>query len=158
MAVLVGTLSNKGGREQRNRQEIGAGATSREFRGFATRATGTKKPPCRRRLPTMIRGLLPRPRGFPLPGSFLLASLFCAEKWIFPENLVLCITLIYCNSLKLPQSLTYPTKKIKFRLAQIATTWMQAHTVPKQTSPSTNSALITNIHHCISVQCSGAQL
>ena len=97
----MGALSNKGGREQRNRQEIGAGATSREFRGFATRATGTKKPPCRRRLPTMIRGLLPSPRGFPLPGSFLLACLFCAEKWIFPENFC---TLHNIDLLQLPQT------------------------------------------------------
>ena len=94
-----------GAREQRNRQEIGAGATSREFRGFATRATGTKKPPCRRRLPTMIRGLLQSPRGFPLPGSFLVPRsmagksvhlafygqckiiCFVVKKGIFPENL-----------------------------------------------------------------------
>ena len=137
------------GREQRNREEIGAGATSREFRGFAFR----------------VRGASPVPGSFLVPRSVdgkgdraLQACLFCAQKWIFPENLVLCIALIYCTSLKLPQSLTYTTKKIKFRLVQIATTWMQADTVPKQTSPSTNSALITNIHHCISVQCSGAQL
>ena len=42
-------LSNKSGRGQRNREEIGAGATEKEFyfsRGFAARAPGSTKPPC----------------------------------------------------------------------------------------------------------------
>ena len=60
--LWLGALSNKGGREQRNREEIGAGATfSRSFaasplvparfaanfatRGFASRAPGSTKPP-----------------------------------------------------------------------------------------------------------------
>ena len=40
----LGALSNKGGRGQRNREEVGAGV--REFRGFAARAPGSTKPPC----------------------------------------------------------------------------------------------------------------
>ena len=42
----LGALStcNKGGRGQRNREEIGAGVL--EFRGFAARAPGSTKPPC----------------------------------------------------------------------------------------------------------------
>ena len=54
-------LSNKGGRGQKNREEIGAGAIvfiflaasplvlarfAREFRGFAARAPSSTKPPC----------------------------------------------------------------------------------------------------------------
>ena len=37
----------------------------------------------------------------PLPGSFLLACLFCAEKWIFPENFC---TLHNIDLLQLPQT------------------------------------------------------
>ena len=51
-------LSNKGGRGQKNREEIGAGVLflaasplvlarfAREFRGYAARAPGSTKPPC----------------------------------------------------------------------------------------------------------------
>ena len=40
-------LSNKGGRGQKNREEIGAGATGFSFsRGFAARAPASTKPPC----------------------------------------------------------------------------------------------------------------
>ena len=58
----LGELSNKGGRGQRNREEIGAGATffyfsrgfaarslalrARIFRGYAAPAPGSTKPPC----------------------------------------------------------------------------------------------------------------
>ena len=50
----LGALSNKGGRGQRNGEEIGAEATSplvlarfaREFRGYAAPAPGLTKPPC----------------------------------------------------------------------------------------------------------------
>ena len=49
----LGALSNKGGRGQRNREEIGAEATfyfsrgfAREFRGYAAPAPGSTKPPC----------------------------------------------------------------------------------------------------------------
>ena len=48
----MGALSNKGGRKQRNREEIGAEATyfsrgfAREFRGYAAPASGSTKPPC----------------------------------------------------------------------------------------------------------------
>ena len=40
----LGALSNKGGGGQRNREEIGAGATF--SRGFAARVPGSTKPPC----------------------------------------------------------------------------------------------------------------
>ena len=114
----LGALSNKGGRRQRNREEIGAGATSREFRGLATYSSARLD---KTALPTQATyndpglasesegpPLFPEVSSFPGPwlGRALQACLFCAEKWIFPQNLVLCITLIYCNSLKLPQSLT----------------------------------------------------
>ena len=57
----LGALSNKGGRGQRNCEEIGAEATvfiflaalplvlarfAREFRGYAAPAPGSTKPPC----------------------------------------------------------------------------------------------------------------
>ena len=50
----LGALSNKGGRGQRNREEIGAEASfplvlarfAREFRGYAAPAPGSAKPPC----------------------------------------------------------------------------------------------------------------
>ena len=56
----MGALRNKGGRGQRNREEIGAEATciflaasplvlarfAREFRGYAAPAPGSTKPPC----------------------------------------------------------------------------------------------------------------
>ena len=49
----LGALSNKGGRGQRNREEIGAEATfyfsrgfAREFRGYAAPAPRSTKPPC----------------------------------------------------------------------------------------------------------------
>ena len=42
----LGTLSNKGGQGQRNREEIGQGATFYFSRGFAAPAPGWTKPPC----------------------------------------------------------------------------------------------------------------
>ena len=45
----LGALSNKGGRGQRNREEIGfyfSRGFAREFRGYAARAPGSTKPPC----------------------------------------------------------------------------------------------------------------
>ena len=43
----LGALSNKGRRGQRNLEEIGVFIfLAREFRGFATRAPGSTKPPC----------------------------------------------------------------------------------------------------------------
>ena len=41
----LGALSNKGGLGQRNREEIGVGATYFS-RGFAAPAPGSTKPPC----------------------------------------------------------------------------------------------------------------
>ena len=45
LACRFWLLSNKGGRGQKNREEIGAGATYFS-RGFAARAPGSTKPPC----------------------------------------------------------------------------------------------------------------
>ena len=46
----LGELSNKGGRGQRKREEIGAGRSravrARIFRGYAAPAPGSTKPPC----------------------------------------------------------------------------------------------------------------
>ena len=130
----LGALSNKGGREQRNREEIGAGAT--------VRANFAASPLARRARQNRLAdagylqwsGACFRVRGAsPLPGSFLLACLFCAEKWIFPENFC---TLHNIDLLQLPQ--TPPKFNLankKFRLVQIATTWVQADTVLKTNKP-----------------------
>ena len=88
-------LSNKGGRGQRNREEIGAGATfiflaasplvlahfAREFRGFAARAPGSTKPPCYAGYDCRGIATFPSPRHFP-PGlplvDFFLSCCFLA--------------------------------------------------------------------------------